>query len=502
MKILKHGKNFICTPENADDKYVLTSLALQSKRNTNGTYTVPDLLVNRVALQIEAVLPQPPRRIEEVLPEGQQLRDYQIRDHEKLIQLRAPLNANRPGYGKTIEALLYAKAIDAQRILVLCPKIAKLQWATLAPIWGPQLDVYIAPRKPQYEMPRIVIDNHEQLYKDAVFQLYKGTHWDLLIIDEVHRIRTGGRKSSIRTARIKSLPGVCRTGLTGSPIFNRPSDLWSICDFLNPWYFGSSFRAFQSRFCEAEETFFGTEYKGLHPEPRVQQLLRDTLDCFMVRNPAGLVGCGMLEQDVLLEMSPKQRKLYRSVTDLVYAELDKVGITVANGMTQAIRLQQVTTNPEKFELDCNPKFDWIEDFLEDTDLKLLVFSAYREPIVALNGRLGDQVTTIHGKIKTAQREQAKQRFITDPNCRVLTGTIGSMSEALDGLQNVCHDVVFLNKSWMPEANEQAIDRVLRFGQESFVNVYNLMMNRSIDQKVGRIVLKKAEDIRKVFDCDE
>jgi len=504
MKILEHGKKFLCTPECDDDTFVLTGLCLQGKKHPNGSYSVPDLLVNRVALEQAISIPQPPqvsRGIAEIVPEGHFLRDYQIRDHEKLIQLRASLNANRPGYGKTIEALLYAKAIGAERVLALCPKIARLQWSNQASNWQLGLSSEIASRLPQYQKSRLAIDNLEQLYNDKVFQLYKGTHWDLLIVDEIHRIKTGGKRAAQITTRVKSLPGVCRMGLTGSPILDRPSDLWSICDFLNPWYFGSSFRSFQERFCELEQNYYGSRFRGLHPDLRVQQLLKTTLELFTVRNPKNLVGCGMLEQNVILEMAPKQRKVYNAIAQLAFKELDRLGITVANAMAQGIRLQQVTSNPGKFDLDANPKFDWIEDFLSDSQEKLVVFSNFRETILALNQTLGAQVSTIHGGIRTRDREFSKERFIEDPNCKVLTGTIGAMGESLDGLQQVCHDVVLIDRSWSPEVNEQAIDRVARFGQESFVNVYNLVMNKSIDQKVGKVVFEKAEDIRRIFEDD-
>ena len=199
-------------------------------------------------------------------------------------------------------------------------------------------------------------------------------------------------------------------------------------------------------------------------------------------------------------MYPKQKKLYNDIKQLAVEALSANNVSIANGMSQLIHLQQVTSNPGLFDIDKNIKFEWIKDLLDDnSDLKILVFSRFRQTILALNEYLNSYgIATIHGGIKNEERESEKIKFISNENVRIMSGTIGALGESVDGLQYVCHTVIFIDKMWNPEENNQAIGRVLRNSQEMFVNVYTLVCEKTVDEKVGRVNLKKIEDIRSVL----
>ena len=82
---------------------------------------------------------------------------------------------------------------------------------------------------------------------------------------------------------------------------------------------------------------------------------------------------------------------------------------------------------------------------------------------------------------------------------MITGTIGALGESVDGLQQASNTLIFLDKMWNPEENNQAIGRLLRWGQERLVNVYTLECEGTIDRKVGKVNVSKLEDIRAVLD---
>ena len=494
----------ICKLETAEDRHILSNLCLgvQPVKGVPNTYSVEDSLVNRVALGVPYNIPKPAGAIPVSRSFDNQLEPYQLHDVYFLLQLSAGMNGNPMGYGKTVEALVWAKHLCPKTILIICPKTIKRQWSIQAQRWADlgEDEVQISPkvlsRKNLNEGKRLcVITNYEQLVSQQRLEAYKGIVWDVLIVDEIHRIRNPHSKTTIA---IKSLPSRNRMGLSGTLILDRPDDLWSSYHFLNPWYFGNSYWQFTYRFCTIEHTFWGDKPSGVTKNPEKLQLLKDVLQLITVKNSRGILGNGCTEEDITLQMYPKQEKLYKQIKTLAVDALKKSNITIANGMSQLVRLQQVTTNPGVFGEATdgkNIKFDWLRDFMEDhPDTKILVFSIFREAVIALEKLLAGKCVTIHGLKNEQEREDAKNAFITSPDVQVLAGTLGALGESVDGLQRVCNTVVFLDKKWNPEENNQAIGRVYRFAQEKRVVVYTLVCEKTIDVKVGKTNVKKLEDI--------
>ena len=86
--------------------------------------------------------------------------------------------------------------------------------------------------------------------------------------------------------------------------------------------------------------------------------------------------------------------------------------------------------------------------------------------------------------------------------QVLIGTIGAMGQGYDGLQEVSHTLIFVDRDWSPEILKQAEDRLNRMGQKKMVNIYYLECQGSFDQHVGRINFNKADDIRRALNDEE
>ena len=427
--------------------------------------------------------------------------DYQVEDIRTTLHLKQVLNANPMGYGKTVEALQWCKAKGYHKLLIVCPKSTRYQWQEAVWEWlDVEAEICLTPHTvAEIGKADVVITNYEQLItKGAPYALWRAG-WDCVIADEVHRIRNHKSKTG---HALRALKSTARIGLTGTPIMNQPDDLWGIGLWLNPKYFGASYWNFVNIYCNIEENYWGRKIAGATEDPILKEVLKLTLDQFWIRNPANLFGKGTRLNVVPLEMYPEQAKLYKQVKRLAIEELDKVGIMIPNAMTQLMKLQQLTTNPEGFEAYTgrNIKFEWIQDLLSDNpDVKICVFSKFKRAIIALNTVLGEKTcVTIHGDISAGKREEMKQNFIANPNVRVITGTIGAMSEGIDGLQAVSNTVIFLDRAWNPEENNQAIARVARMGQDKIVNVYTLDCIGTIDEHVGTINNLKLEDIRELI----
>ena len=476
-------------------------------------WTADGCLLNRIALA--KLFDQGHLLRDTPLPEGatnagvraqldSRLFDYQVSDIRKTIGHEYVLNANPMGYGKTVEALQWCKAKGHRTLLIVAPKSTRYQWQKAVWDWfDSEAEIGLAPRSlSSLVAADVVITNYEPLIvKGAPYAEMRGG-WDCIIADECHRIRNTKAKTAVALRALSALGGA-RIGLTGTPIMNQPDDLWGIGLWLNPSIFGRSYWNFVNQYCKVEENFWGRKVVGASEDPVKRQILKDTLDMFWIRNPQNLFGEGTVIASVPLEMYPQQSKLYRDIRTLALDELDKLDIMIPNAMTQLMKLQQVTTNPQEMLPEIgNIKFEWIRDLLEDNpDLKICVFSKFKQAVKALGKFLteaGIGVSYIHGDVTAKAREEEKQRFIGDAGVRVMLGTIGAMSEGIDGLQQVCWTTIFLDRAWNPEENNQAIARVARMGQTHRVSVYMLDCIRTIDAHVEKVNALKLEDIKELI----
>lgn len=445
-------------------------------------------------------------------------RDYQKRDIEQILSSKFALNRNKPGYGKTFESIEWCRLKGLKRILVLCPKSVVQQWADQFVKWWPEVEPYITSRGegPEKAERVIYITNYEQLTprniaprgsrrKELVYpQVWykcKQWTWDAIICDESHRIKSPQAQI---TLAVKQLPSVRRLALTGTPILGRPDDLWAQLNFLDERLSGSSYWVFVNRFCEIEEGFFGRKPVGLTQQDSARELLAQALAAISVGGENHKVTEGKNYIPVEIPMEVAQKRLYQSVVNLALDELEAQGVTVKNAMDQIIKQQQITTNCCKFSTcKTNPKFEWLRDWLEDNEgEKVVVFSKFAETAKALHEYLSKkkiQSSLYIGEMPGKERTASKDNFVQLPAQRVLIGTIGALGTGVDGLQQVCRNVVFLDRDYTPGLNEQAEDRVNRSGQSGMTNVWILFARGSIDKHVEGIQSKKAKDIKEVFE---
>jgi SWI/SNF-related matrix-associated actin-dependent regulator 1 of chromatin subfamily A len=109
-------------------------------------------------------------------------------------------------------------------------------------------------------------------------------------------------------------------------------------------------------------------------------------------------------------------------------------------------------------------FEFISDILETSAEKVVVFARHRDVITALEGMFKGRAVTYHGGHNDQQKTAAVNRFVNDKGCSVFIGQIQAAGTGINGLQTVCHTVVFAELSWVPGEMAQAIDRCHRIGQ--------------------------------------
>lgn len=503
----------------------------------NGTFIMEDNIYNRALLSLD--MSEISRDISEFNTDvNVKSRDYQTRDITRSLSSKYVLNVNKPGYGKTFEAIEYCRLKNLKRILVVAPKSVVAQWQEQFNEWWPEVadSVMIFGNGPKRAQRSIYITNYEQfgfhrkrgsrsqgcnngggakkkeeLVPSPVWVRCKEWVWDVIILDESHRIKS---PKALTTLAIKQLPSARRMCLTGTPILRKPDDLWSQLQFLDEKLSGGSYWAFAERFCEIDVNNFGKKPVGLTPSVTAQKLLGDALASITIGGENHKVTSGKNIIPIEIPMYPKQRNLYKQVLNLALDELDKQGVTVKNAMDQMIKLQQISSNCGMFNID-NPKFEWIIDWLDDNEgEKIVVFTKFAETAKSLyayltSKKIGSMLYI--GEMSATARTESKERFTQvgcnpatglKDECRVLIGTIGALGTGVDGLQDVCRNVVFVDRDWSPALNEQAeqrIDRPTRIWiDKGMTSIWILNAKHSMDAHVEEVNGKKASDIEEVF----
>jgi SNF2 family DNA or RNA helicase len=439
-------------------------------------------------------------------------RDYQILDIVRMISLGSSINANEMGLGKTFEAIVAISMMNCKKILIVCPKTLMYNWQNEFLKWtnidNNSINLIQGTPKQKKEalckvgMSTVNIINYDIIGSkqssmgetNEVLVALQSYEWDVIVADEAHRIKNRTRS---RTAGLKSLHSTHKMALTGTPVQNRPNDLWSIMHWVNPFYSTNSYWKFVYQFCEIEDNGFGAQIVGLTTNNDRLKMLHQINSNVMIRNVKSEVLKELPDKEhqvLKIAMSSKQRKAYEVLEKEILLELSSgKEVNITNTLTRLLRLQQMTSSPELFEINDNPKAEVALDLIDGSDSKFLVFSRFKTVIQQFEKTLekaGVKCVSITGDTK--DRQQIVDSFQNDPEIRVFLGTIRAAGEGIT--LTAADKVIFLDREWSPAMNAQAEDRVHRIGQKNAVTIYDIQCSGSIDTWVEQVLNKKNEDI--------
>lgn len=400
---------------------------------------------------------------------------------------RRVLLADDVGVGKTCQSLIATSTLECSRVLVFTKKYLIHQWECEAEYW---LDVSVArytSASKQLPNAKYIITN----YDTAVHRQEQllACEWEAVIVDEATAIknRTAKRTKAIKKI-MQNVP--VRFLLTGTPIHNDPTELWSLLNALYPKEFDNYFR-FVNTFCMTERNVFGgMDIVGLkNPDLLAQRLngvlLRRTSEVLGLKEP--------LEEIIRLEMPPKQAKIYRDIEKHGMAQIGESVFNVPNVIAAFTRMQQVLCSPALLGGPTDScKTEAVKELVAEYAPyeKVLVFTRFVDYAELLGVELAAFNTIVlHGKKKN---EDDITRFKDDSTARVLVSTIGVGSEGLN-LQHATV-LIFADLPFVPKTLTQCVGRIQRRGQTNQVRIITLVADNTLDVHVQRILARKDQYI--------
>ena len=353
----------------------------------------------------------------------------------------------------------------------------------------------------------IVITSFSIARKDS--KLLKQQTWRRIVVDEAQNIKN---PKSAQAKAICSLEAPHRIALTGTPIENRLTDLWSLFNFLTPGYLGTA-----SQFRRAYETPIKRE-SDRNRANQLQQLVRPFILRRLKTDKSIITDLPeKLEQKVYCNLTKEQASLYQAVVDDVQNQLEELEGIQRKGMilSTLMKLKQICNHPAQFLQDGSAFSEtrshklarlneMIHEALEESD-SLLVFTQFTEVGDQLNTLLRENhacpVYYLHGGVNRKRREQMIENFQDPdslPGIFILSLRAGGVGITLTQANHVFH----FDRWWNPAVENQATDRAFRIGQKKTVLVHKMVTLGTLEEQIDKMIEEKQALADSIVGTDE
>jgi superfamily II DNA or RNA helicase len=445
-----------------------------------------------------------------------ELRPYQLEGVSWLLFLRrfglGGVLADDMGLGKTIQFMAYLLCIKHEELgvdgpsLLICPTSVIGNWEKELARFAPELDVML-----HYGSRRL---KGEELWeaaarKDLVITSYSlaqldeeelaGVSWNVLCLDEAQNIKNVYTKQS---RAIRQLEARHRIALTGTPMENRLTELWSIYDFINPGYLGSLPDFRRAVVAPIEKNRDEALISGLQRWVKPFMLRR------VKKDPAIQLSLpDKIETKSYMTLTTEQGTLYENLVSDLMEKLDTLDAMSRRGLILATltKLKQLCDHPSLL-LNDNANKEWdpersgktarllemCEEIAAEGE-RCLIFTQYvdmgKQIQLLLKNRLGIEVPYLHGGVPKQKRDEMISRFQSEevPGCAfVLSLKAGGTGLNLTAANHVFH----FDRWWNPAVENQATDRAFRIGQTRQVQVHKFITLGTLEEKIDEMIDSK------------
>jgi non-specific serine/threonine protein kinase len=419
------------------------------------------------------------------------------------------------GLGKTIQVLALLLVLKQEGKnglhpnLLVAPASLLANWSMESQRFAPSLHVLIVHPSAMTGAQLRALDAGQLAGFDLVITSYgsllrlpvlMAQDWCVAVIDEAQAIKNPAAK---QTRHVKLLKADTRIALTGTPVENRLSDLWSIFDFTHPGLLGSGkvFGNFAKRLAKAEH--FGPLRNLVRP----YILRRLKTDKRVIDDLPDKT-----ELKAWCHLSPAQAALYQRAVQELSQALDQVDGISRKGLVLAylMRFKQICNHPSQWLGDGawaatdSGKFARLRELVEiiaARQEKVLVFTQFREttePLAAFLGAIfGRDGLVLHGGTPVAKRRELVKRFQDDELTPffVLSLKAGGAGLNLTAASHVIH----FDRWWNPAVENQATDRAFRIGQKKNVLVHKFVCRGTVEERIDALIESKQQLVKDVLE---
>ncbi len=410
--------------------------------------------------------------------------------------------ADDMGLGKTIQVIsLILKMKEEGKldkpVLVICPTTLMGNWTKEIQMFAPSLDavVYHGAER-QLDLKHDVILTTYAIMRIDVEELKKHT-WGMIIVDEAQNIKN---PDTAQTLAIKMLKSDVKIAMTGTPVENRLTELWSIFDFINHGYLGT-LREFQKSYAIPIERFKENSRAAklkLSVSPFVLRRLKTD------KNVITDLPEKMVINDYCYLSKPQVVLYEKTLNEMMEKISGFTGINRRGNIFKLITaLKQICNHPYQFlkggemSKEQSGKMDkcisTVQSILEN-DEKTLIFTQYKEMGDILCRVIAEECNTeplfFHGSLTVTQREELINKFQNDDDAKIMILSLkaGGTGLNLTSATNVIHYDLW----WNPAVEDQATDRTYRIGQDKNVMVHRMITLGTFEEKIDEMLKSKKE----------
>lgn len=406
------------------------------------------------------------------------------------------------GTGKTKMVLDAAMTRGHKQILVICPK-------SVIPVWQDEVEKH-APGvwdmlllsggsiQKRAEMlfvrvhgdsPLLVVLNYEAAWRRPLSSMLLSQEWDLVVLDESHRIKAPGSKQSRFCARLKATHMLA---LTGTPMPHSPLDLYGQYRALDPGIYGTSFTKFRARYAVMggfEQRQVVSYQNQTEMRQRMDQLRYEVTADALTLPPLQVI-------DRECELEPAARAIYDELNTEFVAGVADGTVTASNALVKLLRLQQIAAgfvkadDGEIREVDAS-KETLLHEMLEDMQgERVVVFCRFHYDMNAVARGALREYMEISGRVNDYARwKEYKGPVVLAVQLQAGLGI--DLTEARYG--------IFYTLGFSLGDYEQCIARLHRPGQEHPTIIYRLLAKQTVDVKIARALAQRAEVIRFILE---
>ena len=358
-----------------------------------------------------------------------------------------------------------------------------------------------------YKKLKVAVINYESSWREGIIEKIEDYDPDLIICDESQRIKGYKSKQSEGAHRLGD-KAKYKMILSGTPLQNNVTDLWSQYRFLDKSIFGELYHPFERRYCIMHSVFKSKVIKNINMDE-----LRAKEHSIALRKTKA--ECLDLPEQVFetryVSMSKKERAMYEQLQKDAVAELENGDtVTAATVLTKMLRLQQFTggflvaDDQEEPQQISTAKLDALSEIIEDVCLdsgkKLVVFARFVVEVEAIKAlaekclkteKSGLKYVSIQGSVKKEDRGSLIKQFQEDPNTMVFVGQIDTAGVGIT--LTAADTAIYYSKTWNYATYEQSLSRIHRIGQRNTCTYIDLVCEKSIDSKITE-ALKRKQDL--------